>query len=606
MKKHIAFWIIFPIATILLFLITLFYMDLANGPIVYFILELIAIAAFVVLSILFINKRKRIRLIPILAIIATTILFFALSHPSKAVKRAVDGNATETEILALKNGDIKGLYTEDKSVEVYAGIPYAKPPVGDLRWKEPVEVDNWEGVLDCTNFAPISFQKESNSVMNTLVDIYAEKSWHPDYNSYPDQYMSEDSLYLNIWKPNTTETNLPILVYIHGGSLTGGNSNSLDYNGEAMAKKGVIMITVAYRLGVFGYFALDELQKESINGTTGNYGLLDQIQALKWVNDNASYFGGDKNNITIAGESAGSSSISALCVSPLAKGLFKRAIGESSSIVGKYPPHTFRSLDSALTMGKNIMAEMGCKNLAELRNVPAEKLITTSYLNSSMTIDGYAIDKSPYQVYLNHENNEEALLNGFNVLEADAFVIPTMLFDLPNKNNIKAKLSEYFDEKLAIDMMELYKDEIEADAFSVFNEIISAYWFFMPHYEWSTLAYNNGEDVYRYQFTKENGYYGTYHSGEIIYAFGNLSKSRHQFAYNDSDYKLSDIMLSYWSNFAKYGNPNGEGLATWDKWDSSKNNLLELGNTIQEIPEKYLGAYKIIEEWNERTKGAQN
>jgi para-nitrobenzyl esterase len=463
-------------------------------------------------------------------------------------------------------------------------------------------VSNWEGVLDCTNFAPISMQKESNAITNTLVDIYAEKSWHPDYNSYPTQYMSEDSLYLNIWRPNTEEENLPILVYIHGGSLTGGNSNSSDYNGEAMAKKGVIMITVAYRLGVFGYLALDELQNESPNGTTGNYGLLDQIQALKWINENASYFGGDKNNITIAGESAGSSSVSALFVRPLAKALFKRAIGESSSIVGAYPPHTFRSLDDALSTGKSIMKNMGCNSLEELRNVCAEKLVDASYLNSSMTIDGYAITKSPNLVYLNHENNEEALLNGYNVLEADAFVIPTMLLDLPNKNNIKSKLTDYFDEKLALDMMELYKDEIDKDAFSVFNEIISAYWFFMPHYEWSTLAYNNGEDVYCYQFTKENGYYGTYHSGEIIYAYGNISKSKHGFAYNESDYKLSDIMLSYWSNFAKYGNPNGEGLETWDKWDSNKNNLLELGEVIQVIPEKYIGDYQIIDEWDRRTK----
>ena len=602
MRKHIVFWIIFPIVTLFLIAITLFYMDLANGPIIYLILELIAIGVYIAFSIILINKRKAIRLIPFLAMGITTVLLFMLSHPSKAVKRAVDGPYMETEVLTLKNGDVKGLYNEDKTVRVYASIPYAAPPVGNLRWKEPKEVSNWEGVLDCTNFAPISMQKESNAITNTLVDIYAEKSWHPDYNSYPTQYMSEDSLYLNIWRPNTEEVNLPILVYIHGGSLTGGNSNSSDYNGEAMAKKGVIMITVAYRLGVFGYLALDELQKESLNGTTGNYGLLDQIQALKWINENASYFGGDKNNITIAGESAGSSSVSALCVSPLAKGLFKRAIGESSSIVGTYPPHTFRSLDDALSTGKSIMKNMGCNSLEELRGVSAEKLVNASYLNSSMTIDGYAITKSPNLVYLNHENNEEALLNGYNVLEADAFVIPTMLFDLPNKNNIKSKLTDYFDEKLALDMMELYKDEIDKDAFSVFNEIISAYWFFMPHYEWSTLAYNNGEDVYRYQFTKENGYYGTYHSGEIIYAYGNILKSKHGFAYNESDYKLSDIMLSYWSNFAKYGNPNGEGLETWDKWDSNENNLLELGEKIQVISEKYIRTYQIIDEWNRRTK----
>lgn len=575
-------------------------MDLANGPLVLFILELIAFVGFIVSSILLMNKRKLIRMIPFLSILAITALFFILSKPKTEYKRATRGNTKETEVLTLKNGDIKGLYTEDLDVEVYAGIPYAEAPIGDLRWKEPKAKLNWDGVLDCTKFAPNSYQAKKNSIMSTLVDMYAEGGWHPDYTSYPDQYMSEDSLYLNIWRPKNRSGNLPILVYIHGGSLTGGSSNGDDYNGEAMAREGIIMITISYRLGVFGYFAHPDLISESSNNTTGNYGLLDQIEALKWVNDNASYFGGDKNNITIAGESAGSSSVSALCVSPLAKGLFKRAIGESSSIVGKYPPHTFRSLDSALTMGKNIMKEMHCNSIEELRKLSPEELIKTKYINSSMTIDGYAITKSPYETYLAHENNEEALLNGYNVKEADAFVVPTMLFDLPNKDNIKGKLSEYFDETLAEEMVLLYKNEIDKDAFSVFNEIISAYWFFMPHYEWSILAINNGEDVYRYQFTKENGYYGTYHSGELIYAYGNLDKSLHGFAYNDSDYSLSKIMVGYFSNFVKYGNPNGDSLPNWKKWESEGDSLLELGEVIQEIPEKYVSAYKIIEDWNER------
>ena len=575
-------------------------MDLANGPLVLFILELIAFVGFIVSSILLMNKRKLIRMIPFLSILAITALFFILSKPKTEYKRATRGNTKETEVLTLKNGDIKGLYTEDLDVEVYAGIPYAEAPIGDLRWKEPKAKSNWDGVLDCTKFAPNSYQAKKNSIMSTLVDMYAEGGWHPDYTSYPDQYMSEDSLYLNIWRPKNRSGNLPILVYIHGGSLTGGSSNGDDYNGEAMAREGIIMITISYRLGVFGYFAHPDLISESSNNTTGNYGLLDQIEALKWVNDNASYFGGDKNNITIAGESAGSSSVSALCVSPLAKGLFKRAIGESSSIVGKYPPHTFRSLDSALTTGKNIMKEMHCNSIEELRKLSPEELIKTKYINSSMTIDGYAITKSPYETYLAHENNEEALLNGYNVKEADAFVVPTMLFDLPNKDNIKGKLSEYFDETLAEEMVLLYKNEIDKDAFSVFNEIISAYWFFMPHYEWSILAINNGEDVYRYQFTKENGYYGTYHSGELIYAYGNLDKSLHGFAYNDSDYSLSKIMVGYFSNFVKYGNPNGDSLPNWKKWESEGDSLLELGEVIQEIPEKYVSAYKIIEDWNER------
>lgn len=600
-KRHLAFWILFPIGYILLFLIALFYLDLANGPTYLLVFEIIGLILFLVSSILLINKKMIFRFVPHVVIITFTIFIFLVSKPKVTVKYAVDGSKETTEVLSLKNGDIKGLVTKDKRVEVYAGIPYAKPPVGSLRWKEPEPVDNWTGVLDCTKFAKKSYQDESNPIMSSLVDIYAEKSWHPDYKSYPLEDMSEDSLYLNIWRPANITSNLPILVYIHGGSLTSGSSSFDDYNGETMARNGVIMITIAYRLGVFGYFAHEDLRSESTNHTTGNYGLLDQIEALKWVNDNASYFGGDKNNITIAGESAGSSSISALCVSPLAKGLFKRAIGESSSVIGKYPPHTWRGLSSALNMGNDIMKEMGCKSISELRELPASKLQKTKYINSQLTIDGYAITEAPYLTYEKGNNNEEALLNGYNVKEADAFVIPTMLFDLPNKNNIEKKLSDYFDSTLAKEFMELYKDEIEKDAFKIFNQIISAYWFYMPHYEWSESAYNSGANVYRYQFTKENGYYGTYHSGELIYAYGNLYRSTKKFAYNKSDYKLQDKMVAYWVNFIKTGNPNGDGLENWDLWTKENNSLIELGNNISMFKEKYLEDYKIIMDWNIRT-----
>ncbi len=601
MKKHIVFLILFPILYLLLVAFALFFLDLTNGPIFLFVIEIIGLVLFLVASIVLINQKKRIRFIPILSILVLTIIVCATSKPETKIKRAATGNTTETEVLSLKNGQVKGLITEDNEVEVYAGIPYATPPVGNLRWKEPEPVKDWSGVLDCTNFASRSMQPKDNPITGTIVDIYAEKGWHPDYNSYPLMDRSEDSLYLNIWRPKNITGNLPILVYIHGGSLTNGTGASDDINGEAMAKKGVIMITIQYRLGVFGYFAHPDLVTESSNDTTGNYGLLDQIEALKWVNDNASYFGGDKNNITIAGESAGSSSVSALCVSPLAKGLFKKAIGASSSVIGKYPPHTWRSMDSALETGKNIMSEMNCNSIDELRKLPAEKLVNTKYANSSMTIDGYALTEAPNVTYQKGNNNEEALLNGYNVKEADPFVIPTILFDMPNKDNIESKLAQYFDSTAAHAFVELYKDEIEADAASTFNKIISAYWFYMPHYEWSTMAYNNGVRVYRYQFTKENGYYGTYHSGEIIYSYGNLARSTKQFAYNDEDYKLSEKMLSYWSNFAKVGNPNGTNLASWSEWNPTNNNLLELGTNISMFTEKHLAAYKIIESWNART-----
>lgn len=599
-NKHIVFYIIYPIVMILIIAIFLFYFDLSNSRIVWMILEGIAIISFIIVRFLFKDKKFWVRLLTWVGFISLTIGVLALNQPVFERKSAAyySNPIYISKPLELHNGKINGIYNEDKTVQIYAGIPYAKAE----RWKEPTEY-NWEDTLDGGYFGPRSMQPAPTPVMDTLVQIYAEKGWHPDYKMHPYQDMSEDGLYLNIWKPNTTETNLPILVYIHGGSLTSGSGAFEDYNGESLAELGVIMITIQYRLGVFGYFAHEDLKQESLaetgHATTGNYGLLDQIFALKWIRNNADVFGGDINNITIAGESAGSSSVSALCASDLAHGLFKRAIGESSSLITKHAPHTFREEKEAYETSENILKEFKCSSIAELRKVRADKLVKTKYANSGMMVDGYALKKHPYQIYLDGDNNEEALLNGYNVKEADAFVVPQYLLSPTNKNNIKERLINYLGKNVGEKAYNLYKNKIEEDAFSAFNEIISVLWFIAPHHSWSIAANNNGVKVYRYQFTKENGYYGTYHSGEMIYAYGNLAKSDKQFAYNSEDYKLSNIMLNYWANFAKNGNPNGEGLPTWDLYQSSGDFVQELGSNVGSIVDDYLDLYPLIDEYNE-------
>lgn len=596
----ITFWIIFPLVSLFFLAFTLFYFDLANGPLFLFILELVVLVSAIVLTIILKNKEWYFRLAPLFSLLLISFIIVPFTKPLVEVKSiAYFANPEKTEVMTLRDGDVQGLLNEDKTVRMYAGIPYAKPPVDEYRWKEPVDPSPWEGVRDCSYFAPMAMQSEGNSITDTLVKIYASKGWYPDYNMHAEQPMSEDCLYLNIWRPNNNETNLPILVYIHGGSLTGGSSSFEDYNGEEVAKKGVIMITIAYRLGVFGYFAHEELQNESSNHTTGNYGLLDQIKALEWVNNNASYFGGDKNNITIAGESAGSSSVSAICSSPLASGLFKRAIGESSSIVMKKAPHTYRELDVALKMGSDIMKEMNCQNIEELRKIPASKLIKTKYTNSEMTLDGYALSETPYEAYTNGHNNEEELLNGYNVLEADAFVVPTYLLSPTNKDNILERLATIFGRTMANKIYNLYKDNIEEDAFSAFNEIFSVYWFMHPHQCWSKLALDAGVKVYRYQFTKENHFYGTYHSGELIYAYGNVKRCEYGYRYDDSDRALSETMLNYWVNFAKNGNPNGENLTNWPEYNLTDKKVFELGTNVGLIDDRYLALYTLMDEFME-------
>ena len=595
----IIFWISFPLTAALVGFLLVFYFDLANGPLILFILEMVAFALAITIRILLRNKKFVIRMIPTIALFITTAILLPFAKPTIQRKSAAYyTNPVSTEVLEIGNGKIQGVYNEDKSVQIYAGIPYAKAPVGDLRWKEPVDVENWEGVKDCSYFGDRAMQDDGNAVTDSLVAMYAEKAWHPDFKEKHYEPMSEDCLNLTVWKPNISAKDLPILVYIHGGSLTTGSCNFEDYNGEEVAKKGVIMINIQYRLGVFGYFAHPDLAKESPNGTTGNYGLLDQIKALEWINKNASYFGGDKNNITIAGESAGSSSVSALCSSPLAHGLFKRAIGESSSVVVKTPPHTYRKMKEAQKTGQKIMEEMNCSSIEEMRKLDASKLLTTQYSNSSMTLDGYALTKNPYDVYLAKENNEEALLNGFNVLEGDAFVVPQYLLSPTSKDNIHERLADVFDETYAIKIENLYKDKIEKDAFSAFNEIFSVYWFMHPHYSWRNMALDtNHTKVYSYQFTKENGYYGTYHSGELIYCYGNVYKSPYDYRYNEDDVKLSNTMLSYWTNFAKSGDPNGEGLPKWDLYNKESSMIQELGANVGPIKDPYLDLYKIIDEY---------
>ncbi|MCR5232261.1 MAG: carboxylesterase family protein, partial [Acholeplasmatales bacterium] len=587
-KSRIAFWIVFPILCILIGLLMFFYIDMANGNILWLFVAIGIYITFIVLRIILRNKKAYIRQIATSILILGSVIIVGFDKPKVISKPATNAtNLIKTEVISTDKGDIQGVYNKDNTVEVYAGIPYAKPPVGSLRWKEPEDMDNWSGILDCSHFKAKSMQPSSYEVMNSLVDLYAQKAWHVDLTEGETQECSEDSLYLNVWKPTGDVSNLPVLVYIHGGSLTSGSSASDNFNGEEMAKMGIVMVTIQYRLGVFGYFAHDELINESVNHTTGNYGLLDQIKALEWVNRNCEAFGGDKSNITIAGESAGSSSVSALCVSKLAKGLFKKAIGESSSIAIKLPPHTFRKMDVAKETGNDILKEFNCTSVNELRNVKATDLVKTKYKNECMTLDGYALDRMPYDVYKANDNNEEALLNGYNVKESDAFVVPRYLFNPTNKSNIKNRLIEVFGDNIGTQIYNLYSNEIELDAFSAFNEIISVYWFIHPHYSWSNLAYDSGVKVYKYQFTKENGYYGTYHSGEIIYAYGNVKNAKNSYCYDDSDLLLSNNMLSYWANFCKNGNPNGILLPTWDLYNKTDNKVMELGLNCSMIDDKY-------------------
>ena len=506
-----------------------------------------------------------------------------------------------TEVISTKNGDVRGIKNADASVELFAGIPFAAAPVGEFRWKEPKDY-SWDGILDADHFAKIAMQKQNSKFFNTLFNAYIHsKGSRTDYAP-----MSEDCLYLNIWRPEgtTAEDKLPVLVYVHGGSLMTGSSWFESYDGENMANDGIIMVNIAYRTGVFGYFAHEDLALESVNGTTGNYGLLDQIKALKWVNDNIECFGGDVNNITIAGESAGSSSVNALCASPLTKGMFRRAIGESSSLVIQVPSHTFRSIKAAQKMGHDIMKEFKADSIEDLRKIPAAKLIKTKYANNSMTVDGYALTEYPWETYEKGLNHEEALLNGFNAREGFGFTFFTNI----TKKNYKKVLAEslYITDVDALCALKNVKNNKEAKAF--YSDIFSVICFTYPHYSWSKVVSAQGRPVYEYFFSKENGGIGTNHSGEMIYAYRNVPKNSKN--YDQKDYELEKTISTYWLNFVKYGNPNGDEssadvnstdsaasafLPLWQTYSQSGGFLLELGEKVYMRDDPFKMYYKYID-----------
>ncbi len=532
-------------------------------------------------------------------------LNYSLTQPPFKRVPAVDNkNPDETEVVTIEQGSLTGVYNEDHSVKVFAGIPYAKAPVGELRFKEPQSPEKWDGVLKADHFGPMAMQTRDSELFSSLSHILG---WHDYQVKFGDEYreeVSEDCLYLNVFAPEDNKGELlPVIFYVHGGSLTTGQSSYSEYRGEDLAKRGIVFVNFAYRLGVFGYYTADDLKAESPNGTTGNYGLLDQVEALKWVYNNIEAFGGDKNRITIAGESAGSSSVNALCVSPLTEGLFEYAIAESSGVTPKVPFHTFRTYEDALEEGAKAREEFKVATSAELRKIDANELVKTSSRNSSMIVDGYALTEMPYLTYEKGGNHEKALLNGFNVKEADPFLLGTKATKENYVELLAEDMGDYAGKMAEVVPYDLpQRDQhfiIDAlgEAKGALNTAYSAMWFSYSHYLWNNYLIEQGVPTYEYYFTKTNNMLSNYHAGELPYAYGNLH--RHPGLYDEEDYKLSEIMQQYWVNFAYSGNPNGNGLPEWKMRDKGNSLLLNLDTEIKMMEDPNLELYKVIDEFQD-------
>ncbi len=594
-SKNILWKVLLILSALILFTV----LELGKHTLLGWGLALAAIAAFIFFRTKKLKDKSRgIRLLSWLCLIALFAGILLISRPPVKAVPAVSGkNGGETGVIHVKQGDLTGVYTQDKAVEVYAGIPYAKPPVGELRWKEPQKAEAWTGVLKADHFAPMSMQVTDSVIFSSLKQIVG---YHDYRISLTDNYkppVSEDSLYLNIWKPAGELKDVPVLVYVHGGSLQTGQPWYEDYSGEGLARDGVIVVNMHYRLGIFGFYADEELAAESPNHTTGNYGLLDQIAALQWVQENIEAFGGDPSNVTISGESAGSACVTALCTSPLAKGLFRRVVAESSTVTAPEPAHSFRLMEDALKEAEKTKERWKASSVSDLRAIPAEKLAQEMNYHHHITVDGYVLPVTPFEAYKNGAFNEEAQLHGFNGEEAAPFI----LFSQGNMKNYESRIRRVFGEKFAEKVLELFPASNDAEAKKNWADIDSIILFIYGHICLQRQAALESVPSYVYYFTKTNGRLGDWHSGEEVYLYGNIPKESR--LYDERDRELMKEMKQYFLNFIRTGDPNGAGLLQWEKVESRQSFLHQMpvmgfGDTtgMTVLPENYEALMRIMDE----------
>lgn len=471
--------------------------------------------------------------------------------------------------VSIQIGQIQGTYSSDNSIQIFKGIPFAAPPVGDLRWKAPQAVEPWEGVKKCEAFGPSPVQGEPRAFMY----------WSEEF-LIPKSPIDEDCLYLNVWSGATSENEKrPVLVYIYGGGFRSGGSGCPIYDGEAMAKKGVVFVSINYRVGVFGFFAHPELTAESAHNSSGNYALLDMIAGLEWVQDNIAAFGGDPDNVTIAGQSAGAFAVSFLTTTPLAKGLFHRAIAESGGSFVSGGLGSGLTLETAEKQGIEFAKNaLDCESLAELRAKPGAAILEASGGLSTPIIDGYVLPAGNMEQYKRGNQHDVSLLVGWN---GDDKLLPRALPAAEFKNKMRGRFGNK-----AEAFFKLYPADSEEAAEQSQFDLSRDEAFAIQGYTWAKLQdqYSDAK-VYLYNFNRRLPAYntetdfGAFHSGEIVYAYDNLHTLDRP--WEPVDHQIADMMSSYWVNFAKTGNPNGKGLPKWKAFKAKKASTLIIDKTTR-------------------------
>ncbi|GHA43285.1 carboxylic ester hydrolase [Salinimicrobium marinum] len=483
--------------------------------------------------------------------------------------------------VTTENGIIEGFFDTESGLHHFFGIPFAQPPVGELRWKAPQPLKDWSGVKETKEFGPAPVQA------NVFGDM-----------EFRSKEQSEDCLYLNVWTPSgENRKDLPVLVYFYGGGFVAGDASEPRYDGAAMAQRGIVVVTTNYRLNIFGFFAHPELSEEAPYNASGNYGLLDQNAALNWVQNNIEGFGGNPEKVTIAGESAGSISVSAQMASPLSKDLIAGAIGESGAAIE--PTMAPVSLDEAEQNGLEFAEAAGYDSVEELRDL-ATREIFEIYTKSQRfgfpsVIDGYFFPKSLPEIYRAGEQAQVPLLLGWNSAE-----VPGMAFTQGpySEDNYIEKVKEAYPEDNEL-VLQLYppgsEKDIELSATALASDRFIAY----STWKWFDLHRKNSEQpVYRYLYSKirpplkdenltsglaggteekaeeappQREPVGAPHAAEIEYFLGNLARNQN-YSWTKDDYKVSETIQQYLANFIKSGNPNGENLPEWPSAQAADKN----------------------------------
>ena len=475
------------------------------------------------------------------------------------------GPMPETETVRVEHGLLAGARGTNPAVRVFKGIPYSAPPVDSLRWRSPQPPAAWSGVRAADRFAPTCMQTPPPEGSFYQVEFFPMP-----------EPMDEDCLYLNVWTAaESADARLPVMVWIHGGGFTQGSGSMPSFDGEALAAEGAVLVTLNYRLGVFGLLAHPALTEEADYGASGNYGLLDQLAALRWVRANIAAFGGDPKRVTLFGQSSGAGNVNTLMASPHAAGLFHRAILQSGSAFafGRKSP-----LAEAEQQGQAFADSLGLGSIAALRALPADTLLVRSRgFSFKPVIDGWVLPEAVDRVFARGEQHAVPVLAGTTADEGATLFGPRL-----NAEIFRALVERRYGAE-AEAFLALYPADTDAAARTAFNRS------FRDELAWGaeTLAgmhvETRGADVYLYHFTRvspgrDPERYGAFHSSDLVYVFGTLDAVDRP--WTPSDRALSELMRAYWTNFAATGDPNAPDLPAWPAFDRQHPFVLTLGDEV--------------------------